>query len=81
MKCVTGKNAYESEEFAREALIQNRIHFNHREGNGPINIYLCSDCNAWHFTSTGTEADFLKEDEVINRIQKEIRLRNWTDEY
>ncbi len=80
MKCVTGKNAYESEEVAREALIQNRIRFNHRQGSGPINIYQCSDCQEWHFTSKGVEADFLNDDEVIDRIRKEIRLRDWTNE-
>ncbi len=81
MKCVSGKNSYDSEEVAKEALIQNRIRFNHRKGSGPINIYECSDCGAWHFTSTGVEASFLNDDEVVKRVEKEIRLRDWADEF
>ena len=81
MKCVSGKNSYDSEELARESLIQNRIRFNHRQGSGPINIYKCPDCQAWHFTSTGPEADFLKDDEVIERMRKEIRINDWTSDF
>lgn len=75
--CVTGKNCYDSKELATEALIQNRIRNRHRDGSGPINIYKCKDCDHWHFTSKGEIADFLKEPDVIKRIEKERRTLDW----
>ena len=77
MKCSTGKNAYESEEMATEALIQNYVIHNHRSGSGPINIYQCNDCNLWHFTSKGETAEFLKDQKVRQRIKKEQRAHDW----
>ncbi|MEP5611195.1 MAG: hypothetical protein ABJP45_03040 [Cyclobacteriaceae bacterium] len=78
--CVTGKNQYDSEELAREALIENRIRNNHRDGTGPINIYQCSDCQDWHFTSTGQEADFLHDPMILERIRRQRQLLDWTNQ-
>lgn len=81
MSCVSGKTSYESEELAKEALIQNRIQKDHREGSGPINIYECTDCGQWHFTSKGEIADFLIDEETIQRIEKERKLFEWARKY
>ena len=78
MKCVTGKTVYDSEDLAQEALIQNRIRNNHREGSGPINIYQCKECNQWHFTSKGEVASFLKDPEVAARINNERKMFDWS---
>lgn len=77
MKCVSGKNGYESKELAQEALIQHHVRKSHRKGTGPINIYLCSDCDEWHFTSKGAPADFLEDGEVKERIAREKRALDW----
>jgi hypothetical protein len=81
MKCISGKNQFESEDLAKEALIQNRIYHNHREGSGPINIYECPDCNEWHFTSKGETAKFLQQQEVKERIEKEKKLNEWKERF
>lgn len=81
MGCVTGKTTYESEELAKEALIQNRIIRNHRDGSGPINIYNCADCGEWHFTSKGEEAAFLSDKEVSDRIQRERQFNEWSGKF
>ncbi|MEP1095239.1 MAG: hypothetical protein ABJG78_09025 [Cyclobacteriaceae bacterium] len=80
MGCVTGKNQYDSEDLAKEALIENRIRNNHRDGSGPINIYQCQDCKDWHFTSNGSEADFLRDPAIIERIKRQRQLFDWSDQ-
>jgi len=77
--CVTGKNRYDSEELAKEALIENRIRNNHRDGSGPLNIYQCQDCSDWHFTSSGSEADFLQDPAIVERIKRQRKLFDWSN--
>lgn len=81
MKCVTGKIGYETEELATEALIQNRIRNNHREGSGPINVYQCAECSEWHFTSKGEASKALKNPETVERIRKERQMMEWSDKF
>ena len=79
MKCVTGKVCYEEEEIAKEALISSHVRNAHRPGSGPINIYECDDCEQWHLTSKGATANFLLDAGVKARIEKEKRLRKWSE--
>lgn len=79
MSCVTGKNQYQSKELAKDALIENRIRNNHRDGSGPINVYQCLDCQEWHFTSSGEEAEFLRDSKIIERINRGRQLLKWSD--
>lgn len=81
MKCITGKVEHDSEEIALEVLIKNRIRYDHREGSGPIDVYQCAECAAWHFTSSGPPASVLQEEEVIERIRTEKRLLDWSDKF
>ncbi len=81
MKCVTGKNAHESEKLALDSLIQNHIRHNHRKGSGPINVYQCHECGQWHFTSKGSVTEVLKDPEVIKSMQKERKLGEWENEW
>lgn len=77
MKCPTGKVVYESEELGLEALIQNHIRNNHRQGSGPINVYQCGDCKLWHFTSQGEKAAIFLDEQTKRRIQKEQQALEW----
>ena len=76
-KCVSGKNSFYSRELAIEALIQNHIRFNHREGSGPINVYQCDHCHDWHFTSRQPIADELIDANTQDKIKKESTALNW----
>lgn len=54
MHCsVTRKVSFDSEIIAEEALISHQSRQFHQNGGGPINVYQCEHCNAWHFTSKG----------------------------
>ncbi|MEQ9405011.1 MAG: hypothetical protein RIM99_15570 [Cyclobacteriaceae bacterium] len=77
MKCVTGKNCFETEDLAIEALIQNHIKFRHREGAGPINVYECRDCRFWHFTSSGKVSYVFNDPEIVARIRREQKMSDW----
>ena len=77
MKCPTGKTTFETEDLAKEALIQNHIRNNYRSGSGPLDIYVCPDCGDWHFTSRPPAASWLLDPETISRIEKERRAFNW----
>ena len=81
MRCVTGKNGYESEELALEALIQNHIRNRHRDGSGPINVYQCKECDLWHFTSKGIKANILTDKDVLERIQREQLVMDLESKY
>lgn len=76
-KCVTGKTIFESKELAEEALVQNHIRNNHREGSGPVNVYQCRDCFNWHFTSQGATCPLLLDSDVMQRIERERRAIDW----
>jgi hypothetical protein len=75
--CISGKSIFQSKELAEEALIQNHIRNNHREGSGPINVYECRDCLNWHFTSNGNVSPLLLDSEIKKRIAKERTALEW----
>lgn len=81
VKCVSGKNGYSSFESAKEALVQHHIVYNHRQGGGPTNIYECSDCGQWHFTSSGNKANLLESPEIKARIERERRAKEWEQKF
>jgi len=77
MKCTSGKRCFEEEFLALEALIQNHIINDYPDGDGPLNIYKCTECANWHFTSKGLPHDVLTDPEMIARIMKEKRANYW----
>lgn len=81
MNCVTGKKSYSTKEIAEEALINNHITFNHRAGSGPINVYQCSDCGCWHFTSKGEVNPILNNSRTKSFIRKESDKKSWEDKF
>ena len=77
MRCASGKRIYETIELAEEALIQNHIRNNYREGEGPINIYLCPNCSNYHFTSKGQTHPMFEDPDTVERIKKERIALDW----
>ena len=75
--CSSGKNSYDTLGLAEEALIQNHIRHYHRTNGGPINVYLCRDCGAYHFTSKGEIHPVLLDEESLNKIKKEQQADYW----
>ena len=75
--CVTGKTVFDTEELAVEALVQNHIRNRHRPGAGPVNVYACDDCGAFHFTSRPPAHSILSDPETLQenpRRTTRIRL-------
>jgi len=77
MKCPSGKSSFYAQELAEEALIQNHIRNNHREGAGPQNVYECAECGEWHFTSRPPASDVFSDEGVLKRIHEERRSLEW----
>ncbi|MFT4736416.1 MAG: hypothetical protein ACJAZM_001048 [Cyclobacteriaceae bacterium] len=74
---ISRKVAYDTEQIALEALFQHHIRQHHPTGRGPINIYLCDHCSAWHFTSKGEMHPEIKSEEGQRRIAKEREGTYW----
>ncbi len=70
MSCPTHKRDYLSKQEAEEALIEHHIRFDFPPGQGPVNVYQCDFCEAWHFTSKGEKATILNDPKVKQRIER-----------
>lgn len=81
MTCVSNKRSFGDQQLALEALIQHHIRNELAHDQGPINVYQCNDCGAWHFTSKGKKADILNEKEVVEQIKKERRAYQWEQKF
>ncbi len=77
MKCSNGKIGYDTCDLALEALIDHRARFNHKENSGPINVYECTICGLWHFTSKGIINPILNDKETKKRIERLSHAYYW----
>ncbi|WP_436516273.1 hypothetical protein [Ekhidna sp. To15] len=75
-KCITGKRTYADESLALEALVQHHIINEYPANQGPRNVYQCSDCLNWHFTSKGN-ASPLDDSDIRSRIKRERLANQW----
>lgn len=76
-KCPSGKRLYLTQVLAEEALIEAHIQFDYRQGNGPIAVYQCEDCDAFHLTSKGTVNPRLAQLLADGKIQKQKEALKW----
>lgn len=77
--CISGKRSFNTQEEGERALIENRIHFNHDIHTGPKNIYICSDCGNYHFTSRGELSQVVIDNQEY--IKSQQRARSWEDKF
>ena len=75
--CPSNKNSYDTIELAEEALLQNHMRHHHSNTGGPINVYLCRDCDSYHFTSKGQKNEILLGNEVQDKIKLERQANYW----
>ncbi|MBL7857339.1 MAG: hypothetical protein JNM57_06600 [Cyclobacteriaceae bacterium] len=81
--CSSGKKMYASEAIAEDVLIEAWTRYDYAPNHGPIAIYLCEDCGAYHLTSKGVMneklAQYIKEGKIsrqkeadrwLNRLKK-----------
>lgn len=76
-----GKRSYSTEALAVEALIGAHTHFAFNKGTGPISVYQCDECGAYHLTSREPMneklASLLKEGKINQQKEAEYWERKW----
>lgn len=75
--CTSGKRSFGALQLAEEALIQHHVRNDYKDGEGPVNVYQCDDCNEWHFTSKGSKHELFWDSEIQKRIKSERRAFQW----
>ena len=75
--CVTHKKMYPNESMAEEALVSAWIKYDYAPGNGPVGIYRCEECGAFHLTSKGKMNDKLSTLLASGEVQKEKEADKW----
>lgn len=81
MKCTTGKRSYITSHLAEDALVEAHINFDYRAGGGPIAIYACGECGAYHLTSQGTINERLAGLIEDGSIQKQKEAAQWQQKF
>lgn len=78
-KCSTGKKMYTSEALAEDALIEARIQFEYAPSQGPIAVYLCTDCSHYHLTSKGAINKRLAALTQSGELEKLKQANRWME--
>ena len=77
--CPTHKKTYPTEAIAEGALIAAWVAYNYTQGNGPIGVYVCEDCGAYHLTSKGLINKKLEEYIASGKIRRDKDVNTWLD--
>lgn len=75
--CVTNKKMYPTAEIAEDALLEARINYDFGQRNGPITIYRCEDCGAYHLTSKGEMNEKLRQYLATGKISSQKEANHW----
>jgi hypothetical protein len=75
--CSTGKRSFDSEELAREALIDVRARNNFPDDQGPNGIYGCEICGCYHLTSKSSDDSLINNTESQERIRRQKEANFW----
>jgi hypothetical protein len=75
--CSSGKRPFDSEELAKEALVDIRARNRWTDDQGPNGIYLCDSCGCYHFTSKSQEPEETLSEDLKKRIQREKQAQFW----
>lgn len=72
---------YATEEIAEEALIEAWTRFAFHERHGPVAVYQCEDCGAFHFTSRPPMNEKLAAALREGRIERQTEVKRWEDKW
>lgn len=78
-RCNSGKRGFQTYENAVEALLAARTRFECRDGQGPISVYKCDECGAYHLTSKGVINEELRKKLDDGSIARQRRAENWEE--
>jgi len=77
IKCVTGKNAYATQELAEEALLHAHTRLDFAKGRGPVSVYRCDDCGYFHLTSKGPINPALDHYLRTEKFERDKQATGW----
>lgn len=80
-QCVSGKKSYPSLEVAEDALIALWGINDYAPGQGPIAVYRCEDCGAFHFTSREPMNERLAKAIADGRIHLQREASRWAGKW
>lgn len=75
--CATNKKSYPTKEIAEEALIEARTQYDFGRREGPVAVYLCEECGAYHLTSKGVMNEKLKQYLADGKISLQKEANHW----
>jgi len=75
--CSSGKRCYSTYQLAEDALIDAHIYYEYGKGNGPLAVYHCEECGAYHFTSRGPMNEKLARQLADGTIKKLKEAGHW----
>jgi hypothetical protein len=77
--CETNKKMYPTEVVAEDALIEAWTAYDYRNATGPVNVYRCDICGAYHLTSKGEMNKRLAEFIRSGTLKKNVEANLWLD--
>ena len=76
-QCISRKKSYHSQYMAEDALVDSWERNYYTTANAPVNVYQCTDCGDWHWTSKGEMNTRLAEEIRSNRLHKKREANDW----
>lgn len=78
-KCATAKKMYPTESVAEDALINAWTTYDYKKDQGPVGVYLCDICGAYHLTSKGSMNSRLSQLIALGKVKREAEANRWLD--
>jgi hypothetical protein len=78
--CPSKKKSYLTEVIAEEALLDAWGTYDYKN-NGPIAIYRCDMCGAYHFTSKGEMNKRLAEHIESGQLKRHAQASKWIEKF
>lgn len=75
--CESKKKMYPTESVAEDALISAWTKYDYNDKQGPVGIYRCDMCGAYHFTSGGQMNPRLAQYISSGKIKRDAEAERW----
>lgn len=80
-RCETNKKAYSSETLAEDALISAWTTYEYKNNQGPVGVYRCDSCGAYHLTSKGEMNERLSRYLASGDMKRNAEANRWLDKF
>lgn len=79
--CSTKKIGYTSKNAAISALLELHQKSNFSSGQGPQNVYRCTECDLYHLTSRGPAIAELQQKKTGNHERTQNEILRWEKKF